>query len=162
MWRESQVCWGLASFKFLGTSWEPGARAPSHSSRNVGWGKSLAKEGERSFCDERATSSLRSATKVNVKVLVTQLCPISCNPPGRGSSVRGIPQARIRVGSHSFLQGVFPTQRSNLGLPHRKRILYHLKRLQTALHVNAHKTSSHQHVFVLPEDAFLVSIKWSF
>ena len=30
------------------------------------------------------------------------------------------------VGSHSLLQEIFPTQGSNLGLPHRRRILYQL------------------------------------
>ena len=30
------------------------------------------------------------------------------------------------VGSHSLLQGIFPTQGSNRGLPHCRQILYHL------------------------------------
>ena len=30
------------------------------------------------------------------------------------------------VGTHSFLQGIFPTQRSNPGLLHCRQILYHL------------------------------------
>ena len=30
------------------------------------------------------------------------------------------------VGSHSLLQGIFPTQELNLGLPHWRQILYHL------------------------------------
>ena len=29
-------------------------------------------------------------------------------------------------GSHSFLQGIFPTQRLNLGLLHYRQILYYL------------------------------------
>ena len=36
------------------------------------------------------------------------------------------------VGSLSLLQGIFPTQGSNLGLPHCKQILYHLSH-QTSL-----------------------------
>ena len=32
------------------------------------------------------------------------------------------------VGSHSLLQGIFPTQGSNPGLPHCRPILYHLSR----------------------------------
>ena len=32
------------------------------------------------------------------------------------------------VGSHSLLQGIFPTQRLNPGLPHCRQILYHLSR----------------------------------
>ena len=30
------------------------------------------------------------------------------------------------MGCHFLLQGIFPTQRSNLGLPHCRQILYHL------------------------------------
>ena len=50
---------------------------------------------------------------------------MDCSLPG--SSVHGIPQARILVvGSHSLLQGILPTQRSNPGLMHCKQIFYHL------------------------------------
>ena len=48
-----------------------------------------------------------------------QLCnPMDClwNSPGQNT----------RVGSLSLLQGIFPTQRSNPGLPHCRRILYQL------------------------------------
>ena len=43
-----------------------------------------------------------------------------------GSSVRGILQAIPNTGAscHSLLQGIFPTQRSNLGLLHCRQILY--------------------------------------
>ena len=61
--------------------------------------------------------------------LVTKSCPslvtMDCSPPG--SSVRGILQARIlEWGWHFLLQGIFPTQGLNPGLPHCGRILYHL------------------------------------
>ena len=36
------------------------------------------------------------------------------------------PGQKTREGSHSLLQGIFPTQRSNPGLPHCGQILYHL------------------------------------
>ena len=42
------------------------------------------------------------------------LCPWNC--PGKNSG----------VGSHSLLQGIFPTQGSNLGLLHWRQILYHM------------------------------------
>ena len=42
------------------------------------------------------------------------LCP--WNSPGKSTG----------VGSHSFLQGIFLTQGSNLGLPHCRQILFHL------------------------------------
>ena len=62
-------------------------------------------------------------------VLVTQSCltlcdSVACSPPG--SSVHGILQANIGVGSPSLLQGIFPPQRSNPGLPHCRWILYQL------------------------------------
>ena len=64
------------------------------------------------------------------KCLVTQLCPTLCNavnysPPG--FSVRGdSPGKDTGVGCHALLQGIFPTQGSNPGLPHCRQILYHL------------------------------------
>ena len=48
-----------------------------------------------------------------------------CSPPG--SSVHGdSPGKNTGVGCHAFLQGIFPTQRLNTGLPHYRWILYHL------------------------------------
>ena len=67
---------------------------------------------------------------MKVKVLVTQLCLTLCNPMDcrlPGSSVHGIPQARILgVGCHSLLQGIFPTQGLNPSLLHCRQILYSL------------------------------------
>ena len=53
--------------------------------------------------------------------LVAQSCPtldpIDCSPPG--SSVHGdSPGKNTGVGCLAFLQGIFPTQGSNPGLPH--------------------------------------------
>ena len=62
--------------------------------------------------------------------LVTQsgltLCePMDCSLPG--SSVHGdSPGKNNGVGCLALLQGIFPTQGSNPGLPHCRRILYHL------------------------------------
>ena len=61
--------------------------------------------------------------------LVAQSCPILCDPldcSPPGSSVHGIFQARKEVGSHSLLQGIFPTQRSNFCLLHYRWITYPL------------------------------------
>ena len=44
------------------------------------------------------------------------------------SSVYGIPDKNSGVGFHSLLQGIFPTQGGNLGLPHCWQTLYHLSR----------------------------------
>ena len=68
--------------------------------------------------------------KGSVCVLVARSCPtlcdpMDCSPPG--SSVHGIFPGKITgVGSLSLLQGIFPTQGSNPGLPHCRQILYQL------------------------------------
>ena len=68
--------------------------------------------------------------KCAVLCLVAQACPtlcgpMECSPPG--SSVHGdSPGKNIGVGCYAFLQGIFPTQGSNPGLPHCRHILYHL------------------------------------
>ena len=65
-----------------------------------------------------------------VLCLVAQLCPtlcdpVDCSPPG--SSVHGdSPGENTGVGWHARLQGIFPTQGLNQGLPHCKWILYRL------------------------------------
>ena len=65
-----------------------------------------------------------------VKVKVAQWGPALWDPMYcslSGSSVLGILQARIlKWVAHSLLQRIFPTQRSNPGLPHCRWILYHL------------------------------------
>ena len=54
------------------------------------------------------------------------LCnPMDCSPPG--SSVHGnFPDKNTGVGCHVLLQGIFPTQGLNPGLPHCRWVLYHL------------------------------------
>ena len=65
-----------------------------------------------------------------MKVLLAQSCPTLCDAmicSPRGSFVDGILESKnIGVGCHSRLQKIFPTQGSNLGLPHCRQILYHL------------------------------------
>ena len=62
--------------------------------------------------------------------LIARLCPTLCNPMDcslPGSSVhRDSPGKNTGVHCHTLLQGIFPTQGSNPGLPHCGRILYHL------------------------------------
>ena len=62
--------------------------------------------------------------------LVAQSCPILCDPMDcslPGSSVHvDSPGKNTGVGCHSLLQGLFPTQGSNPGLPLCRWILYHL------------------------------------
>ena len=52
------------------------------------------------------------------------LCdPVDITPPG--SSVHGgSPGMNTGVGCHALLQGIFPTQGSNPGLPHCRRVFY--------------------------------------
>ena len=62
--------------------------------------------------------------------LVAQSCLILCDPMDcslPGSSVHGDYSGKnTGVGCHALLQGIFPIQGSNSGLPHCRQILYHL------------------------------------
>ena len=61
------------------------------------------------------------------------------------------PGKNTRVGCHSLLQGIFPTQESNLGLLHCRQILYHLNhqgspfRILRYLWIHSISKSLHQH-----------------
>ena len=57
-----------------------------------------------------------------VKVKVAQSCLTLCSPTD--SSLWNSPGHSTGVGSLSLLQGIFPTQESNPGLPHCRQILY--------------------------------------
>ena len=59
------------------------------------------------------------------KVKVAQLCLTLCDPSGLYSPWNS-PGQNTEVGSLSLLQGIFPTQGSNPGLLHCRRILYQL------------------------------------
>ena len=69
-----------------------------------------------------------------VLCLVAQLYLTPCNPMDcslRGSSVHGdSPSKNTGGGCHAFLQGLFPTQESNPGLPYCRQILYYLSHQQ--------------------------------
>ena len=62
--------------------------------------------------------------------LVAQSCPAFCDPmeySPPGSSVHGdSPGKNTGMGCHALLQGVFPTEGLNAGLPRCGRILYYL------------------------------------
>ena len=66
-----------------------------------------------------------------LKMKVAPLCPTLFDPMDyTGSSVHGdSPGKNTGVGCHSLLQGIFPTQRMNSGLPHCRRILYQLSHM---------------------------------
>ena len=56
--------------------------------------------------------------------LIAESCPTPCDP--MDYTVHEILGQNTEVGSHSLLQGIFPTQGWNPGLPHCRRILYQL------------------------------------
>ena len=62
--------------------------------------------------------------------LGAQSCPTLCDPRDcsqPGLSVHGkCPGKNTGVGCHSLLQGIFPPQESNPGLPHGRQTLYQL------------------------------------
>ena len=62
--------------------------------------------------------------KEKMKVKVTQSCLTLCDP--MDYSPWNSPGQNTGVGSLSLLQGIFPTQGSNPGLPHCRWILYQL------------------------------------
>ena len=84
---------------------------------------------ESKFVSIRSLSSPRSITCA-VLCLVAQSCPtpldpMNCSPPG--SSVQwDFPGRNTEVDCNTPLQGICPTQGSNLGLPHCRRIPYQL------------------------------------
>ena len=65
--------------------------------------------------------------KLNWYMLVSQSCPTLYDPWTAACQVPlsvGFSRQEPRVGCHFLLQGIFPTQRSNLGLLHCRQILH--------------------------------------
>ena len=108
------------------------------------WFKEFCKADESLEHEQRSgwplqvgNDQLRATTKLILPqlrecraVLVTHSCPtlcdpVDCSPPG--SSAHGdSPGKNTGVVCHALLQGIFPTQGSNSGLLHSRRILHHL------------------------------------
>ena len=99
-------------------SWcaSPGTPGLSHMALRRPWA-GVQREGTGPSCSQ-------------VKWLKITVCPAlrnptDCSPPD--SSVHGgSPGKDTGVGCHALLQGIIPTQGSNSGLLHCRRILYHL------------------------------------
>ena len=75
--------------------------------------------------------TMQILTQRFLSVSVAQSSPTLCDPMDCMSPTRlfcpwNSPDKNTRVGNHSLLQGIFPTQGSNSGLLHCKQILYHL------------------------------------
>ena len=87
---------------------------------------------------------------------VAQLCPTLCDLMDYGppDHCHGILQARILgVDCHSLLQGIFLTQRSNVGLLHCRWILYHPSHQGSPIFLPYFllvKSLSHVQLFVTP------------
>ena len=58
--------------------------------------------------------------------------PMDCSPPG-SSVLSDSPGKDIGVGCHALLQGIFPSQGSNPGLLHFRRILYRLSHRESTI-----------------------------
>ena len=72
-------------------------------------------DGHSSFESESVSCSVMSnSLRLHGLLPARLLCP--CNSPGKNTA----------VGCHPLLQGVFPAQGRNLGLPHCRQILYFL------------------------------------
>ena len=67
---------------------------------------------------------IKEVSKCKWKVKITQSCPTRCDP--MEYSPWYSPGQNTGVGSFSLLQGIFPTQGLNPGLPHCRQILYQL------------------------------------
>ena len=86
-------------------------------------------------------SNVCAESGMQTYILVAQSCltlcdPMACSPIG--SSVLGDSSGKnTRVGCHALLQGIFPPQGSNPGLPHCRRILYQLSYRGSPMKVKA-------------------------
>ena len=100
--------------------------------------------GDTPFCTTTHTCNLEYAAQElfftslpcspsYMKVLIPQSCPAVCNLMDCGLPGNFCPWnssgKNIGMGCHFLLQWIFPTQESNLGLPHCRQILYHLSHL---------------------------------
>ena len=90
----------------------------------------------------------------NVLCLVAQLClalwvPMDCSPPGSFVH-RDSPGQNTGVGCHALFQRIFPPQGSNPGLPHCRRILYHLSHQGSPGREWKWKLLSHVWLFATP------------
>ena len=73
--------------------------------------------------EQSDNSNLVVPIRKKAKVKGTQLCLTLCDP--MDYTIHGILQVRILEWvAFPFIQGIFPTQGSNPGLPHCRRILY--------------------------------------
>ena len=80
--------------------------------------------------------------KKDLKVQIAQSCPTLCDPMDYTSPWNS-PDQNTGVGSLSLLQGIFPTQRLNPGLPHCKRIVYQLSQKESPYKKDHNEPDNH-------------------
>ena len=91
---------------------------------------------------------MSSCAVLSHSVVSNSLRPHDCSPPG--SSVHGdSPGKNTGVGCHALLQGIFPTQESNLGLLHCRQILYRVRYKGNSKKVIKHMEKKKKEVRVL-------------
>ena len=97
--------------------------------KHRGWGNVCTHIAD-SCCCIAETNQHRKAIMCCALCLVAQSCLTLCDPMDyclSGSPVHGnSPGKNTGLSCHALLQRIFPTQGSNPGLPHCKRILYQL------------------------------------
>ena len=97
------------------------------------WGKNALWGHTKYFQHLRSHSAFQRFRPVTTMCCAMVSCSVMSDSswPPMGSSVHGDPPGKnIGVGSHVLLQEIFPTQGSNLGLPHCRQILYRLSNHQ--------------------------------
>ena len=125
----------LSRVRLLANPWTAAYQAPpplhrTLQARVLEWGAIALSIRSYEFTTKKAKYGGYTTELEAVLCLITQLCPTLCNPivcSLTGSSVlRDSPGKNTGVNCHALLQGIFPTQGSNLGLPHCRQFLYQL------------------------------------
>ena len=128
-WKEAECGWGIS---LRGCGARKGLEMLLEKTLSLHIRRTSDTEGRNIFNpqSEREKSPQKSKSSRRGMCCITQSCPSLCNPMACSplvSSVRGDSPGKITgVGCHALLQGMFPTQESNPGLLHGRRILYHL------------------------------------
>ena len=112
----------------------------------------------------KSQTRLSDWTELEMCVLVIQLCLTLSDPTGLLCPWNS-PGKNTGGGSHSLLQGIFPTQKSNLGVLHYRWILYHWTTWEAPLLYNIGgviaQSLSHVRLFATPVFLFLYYL-WEF
>ena len=115
----------LGKFSILGNTGDVQYSGKSHGQRSL-WATALGSQ--RAGHDWAHAHHMSYVS--DLIIVRAQSCLTLCDPVGccrLGSSVRGDSAGKnTGVGGHALLQGIFPTQGSNPGLPHCGQILYQL------------------------------------